>query len=211
MEIVGPEEVAERAVAWLAAGGREARWMRDFEYGPPAPGRLWEPNDWLAEMRAHLPPGRAIDLGAGTGRDAVFLAGHGWRVQAVDHLEDALARGRDLAARYLPPEAAARIEWEQQELEAGEFAREFDLVTMFFFLHRPLLARTPEWLRPGGNLVVETFTTLHRERHGKPRSAELALRPGELPALATGLTVRHYDEAWRGERHTARLWATVLP
>jgi SAM-dependent methyltransferase len=47
---------------------------------------------------AALPPGRALDVGCGTGRDAVYLAKLGWQVTAVDVAGEAIARARQRAA-----------------------------------------------------------------------------------------------------------------
>jgi SAM-dependent methyltransferase len=52
----------------------------------------------IAEGAGALPPGRMLDLGCGTGRDAVYLAGHGWQVTAVDNVERALQQARARAA-----------------------------------------------------------------------------------------------------------------
>ena len=55
---------------------------------------LWtaQPNRWLVEEVAGLPAGRALDLGAGEGRNAVWLAAGGWTVTAVDFSAAAWAR-----------------------------------------------------------------------------------------------------------------------
>lgn len=87
----------------------------------------------------------------------------------------------------------------------------FDLITMFRYLNRRLLTRLVERLSPGGSVVLETFTTLHRQRHGRPAREAHVLQPGELKELLrplfSSMLVRHYSEAWRGQEHTARLWA----
>jgi SAM-dependent methyltransferase len=200
-DLTSVQAAAER----LQSRGRRVE-LVPFAYGESGRGRLWEPNPFLAEIAPHLPPGRALDVGCGAGRDAVFLASLGWSVLAVDVLPDAIERGRDLAARYL--DAPERIEWSVADIRRESPSGAFDLVTMFAFLHRPLLRAVPDLLAPGGSLVLETFTTEHRARHGRPASPELALAPEEIGKLVPGLTVREANVAWRGLRHTGRLWVS---
>lgn len=208
VRVVGPRPLAERTVALLHAHERaaciETRPPRDEH--PGAIRRLWRPNALLEQVAPGLRPGRAIDLACGCGRDAVFLAALGWNVTAVDILPDALDRGRQLQGRYAP--AAAPIRWIQADLERELPPVEpADLLTVFRFLDRPLYRRLVELVRPGGTVLVETFTTLHRARHGRPSRDAFVLRPGELPGLLCGLRIVEYDEAWRGEVHTARVRA----
>jgi SAM-dependent methyltransferase len=56
-----------------------------------------QPNRFVADELGELPPGRALDLGAGEGRNAVRLAERGWRVTAVDFSPVALDKARRLA------------------------------------------------------------------------------------------------------------------
>ena len=56
-----------------------------------------QPNRFVVEELQALPPGRALDLGAGEGRNAVWLADRGWRVTAVDFSAAGLDKGRRLA------------------------------------------------------------------------------------------------------------------
>jgi len=51
----------------------------------------------LVEGPSPLPPGRALDLGCGTGTDTLYLATHGWEVTAVDMVRQALATARQKA------------------------------------------------------------------------------------------------------------------
>ncbi len=208
VRVVGPVPLAERTVALLHGHARAAC----IETGPPddtpsdAIRRLWRPNALLEQVVPGLRPGRAIDLACGCGRDAVFLAALGWQVTAVDILPDALERGRQLQLRYAP--AAAPICWIEADLERELPVLEpAELVTVFRFLDRPLYRRLAELVRPGGTVLVETFTTLHRARHGRPSRDAFVLRPGELPGLLCGLQIVEYGEAWRGGSHTARVCA----
>lgn len=52
----------------------------------------------LVEGRRALPPGRALELGCGTGTNAVYLAGHGWDVTGVDLIDRAVEQARTKAA-----------------------------------------------------------------------------------------------------------------
>jgi tellurite methyltransferase len=207
VRLAGPD--TERTAEFLRSGGRNVELAEDWEFGSGPQCRLWEPNAFLWDVASQLPPGRALDLACGSGRDAVALAGLGWQVTAIDHLEDAIDRGRDLARRYLPPDGAARITWLRWDLESAplDLTDHYDLISMFWYLNRQLIAQGEDLLAPEGNLVVETFTSVHRERFGKPRTEAFVLQPGELRFLARHLAIGSYDESWHADRHSARLWA----
>ncbi|HVT13014.1 MAG TPA: methyltransferase domain-containing protein [Fimbriimonadaceae bacterium] len=159
-------------------------------------------------MIEDLQPGMALDLACGTGRDAVFLASLGWEVTAIDHLPDALQRGQDLARRYLRSDLAERIRWVCQDLEKVAVGGAFDLVSIFWFLDRGVLRSVPGLLHSGGSLVLETFSAIHRERYGKPRTESFVLRTGEPASLLPQLTTRLEEAGWHGDRHSVRFWAT---
>ena len=111
------------------------------------------PNILVAELLGDLPPGNAVDLAAGEGRHARWLADRGWRVTAVDFSAAGLARGRSQPG-------ADRVTWVTADvLEWSASPSSLDLV-LVAFLHLPVpdlvrvLARAVEWLRPGGRLLV---------------------------------------------------------
>jgi SAM-dependent methyltransferase len=112
-----------------------------------------EPNALVAELLEGLPPGAAVDLAAGEGRHALWLAGLGWRVTAVDFSATGLARGRGRPG-------ADRVTWVTADvLEWDAPPGSLDLV-LVAYLHLPeaettaLLRRAVGWLRPGGRLLV---------------------------------------------------------
>ena len=209
----GPE--TDAAQMFLETGGRKCEIIVDFTFNNDACERyrLWKSNDFLMSILPKLKTGRALDVGCGSGREAVALAGSGFSVVAADVLPDALDKGRDLARRYLigTGDIKSPIEWLQRDLERDDPPEgTFDLIVSFRYLHRPLLRTIENLLNPGGSLVLETFTELHRERHGKPSSDDHVLKIGELPNLAPDLEVRIAEERWRGDSHTGRLWAAKL-
>ena len=117
--------------------------------------RQWsaEPNRLVAELLGDLPPGDAVDLAAGEGRHALWLAGLGWRVTAVDFSAAGLARGQ-------AQQGADGVTWVQADVLTWTAApASLDLV-LVAYLHVPvaatraLLDRAVGWLRPGGRLLV---------------------------------------------------------
>ncbi|QCB95724.1 class I SAM-dependent methyltransferase [Arthrobacter sp. PAMC25564] len=127
---------------------------------PGQHGSVWsgQPNPQLVAEAADLVPGSALDVGAGEGADAVWLARRGWRVTAVDISSVALARAA--AAVEDDPETAARINWQHQDLTASPPpAGTFDLVSAQY-LHLPAPQRDGVYRRlaasvaPGGTLLI---------------------------------------------------------
>ena len=74
---------------------------------------VWRP---LFEGPDAMEPARALDIGCGSGRDAVHLAGHGWQVSAVEFVDKALARARQRAA-----EDSVEVQWVRGDV--GELGR----------------------------------------------------------------------------------------
>ncbi|MGE7438905.1 class I SAM-dependent methyltransferase [Kitasatospora sp. NPDC001175] len=147
-----------------------------------------EPNRWVRKECQGLPPGRALDLAAGEGRNTLWLAALGWRVTAVDFSPVALERGRRLAER-LPPAVAARVTF--AEVDVRDYLPEpggHDLV-LIAYLHlfaeqrRTVLRRAAEALAPGGTLlVVGHDTTNLTEGSGGPADLAVLFTPDDILA-----------------------------
>ena len=133
---------------------------------------LSNPSAWVERHVMPYPPGRALDLAAGSGRHVRLLLAAGHHVTAVD---------RDVAA--LQAIGDPRLEVVAADLEDGSpwplGGRRFDLVVVTNYLHRPLLGRLIDALAPGGLVVYETFA-VGNERFGKPSNRAFLLEPGEL-------------------------------
>lgn len=154
---------------------------------------------------------RALDLACGAGRHALFLAGHGFEVTAVDasrvgvELALARARERDLSV-------VARV----ADLERGEFIIEeaaYDLVCDFYYLQRDLFPRMRAGLRPDG-LLVAAIHMVDESPRAKPMRDDFLLRPGELREAFDELEILHYrettghdDDAGEHTRRSAELIA----
>lgn len=122
---------------------------------------LWSgsPNPHLVAEAEGLTPGNALDAGAGEGADAIWLAGRGWQVTAVDISTVALERAV-VNADQAGPDIAGRISWSQRDLNNWEPPRvAYDLVSTQY-LHVPSDARVTLFDRlaaavlPGGTLLI---------------------------------------------------------
>src|SRR6516164_10965032 len=89
------------------------------------------PNQFAAAELAGLPPGRALDLAAGEGRNSVWLAGRGWSVTAVDFSRVGLEKGRKLSVAH--GVADRQIDWVVADLSEYQPARaSFELVLIAY-------------------------------------------------------------------------------
>jgi SAM-dependent methyltransferase len=151
--------------------------------------RLWStaPNLWVAEELAALVPGRALDLGAGEGRHALWLARMGWSVVAVDFAAVGLDRGRAMAGEE--PEVGGRIQWVAADLRTFvPEAEGFDLV-LLSYIHLPsddragLLRRAAGGLAAGGTLLVVGHATRNAtDGVGGPADVAVLFEPADVLA-----------------------------
>ena len=152
------------------------------------------PNQFAAAELAGLPPGRALDLAAGEGRNSVWLAERGWLVTAVDFSGVGLDKGRRLsAARGV---ADGQVDWVVADLNDYEPARgAFDLVLIAYLqvlpaLRARVLARAAAALAPGGTLlVIGHDQTNQTEGVGGPQSPDVLYTPEAIVAELPGLRI----------------------
>jgi SAM-dependent methyltransferase len=140
-----------------------------------------EPSPWLVAHLPLVPPGRALDLAAGGGRHALALRAAGHQVTAVD---------RDVAAldAIRPPlDEVVRADLESAPWPLAD--RQFDLVLVANYLHRPLMPAIAAAVAPDGWLIYETFA-VGNARFGRPSNPAFLLEENELLTwFAADLTV----------------------
>lgn len=126
-----------------------------------------EPNRLLATATAGVTPGAALDLATGQGRNALYLASHGWAVSAVDISDEGLRRAREAAAR-----AHVALDTVQADIDAYDYGvAKWDLVTEIYVPNPVARAgKIKAALRPGGLFVLEFFLD---EGDGGVKPAEL--------------------------------------
>ncbi|CAN5230509.1 methyltransferase domain-containing protein [soil metagenome] len=172
--------------AWMTAGERwNARYTQDFQPFPDAPA------PWLVAHRALLTGGgRALDVACGDGRNARYLAQHGYTVDAIDASDVAIealraaAQERGLAIRPLV------VDLEHEPPPPGPY----DVVVTMNFLQRDLLGPLQDALAPGGLLFYETFGQAHVNELGRSFNPAYLLENGELLRAFGALElVEHFE------------------
>ncbi len=117
--------------------------------------RTAEPNRFLIETVATLQPGRALDVGMGEGRNAIYLAQKGWDVTGIDLSDVGIAKARE-RARSL----GLRINAVVEDVNRFPFgAAQWDLICLLYFVideSMPnLRQRIATALKPGGLAIAE--------------------------------------------------------
>lgn len=193
-----------------------AKWQHRYqERGPFLFGT--EPNAFLRSQAFRLRPGmRALAPGEGEGRNAVWLAGQGLAVTAVDFAPVALARARALADA-----AGVAITAIEADLSGWDWPRAaFDLVVLTFLQlgadqRVPVHAGALRALAPGGLLLLEAFAKGERLECGPPndeaRYDAAMLRADfatlEVVELMAGTTTLHEGSGHQGRASVVRLVA----
>ena len=147
----------------------------------PAPTRL------VIETAKQLTPGKALDLACGTGRNALWLADHGWKVTAID--------GAPAAIEILQHRTAARgitVDARVADLEKGEYSIEpsaWNLIVISYYLQRDLFEPAKRGVVPGGIVLAIVHITEPGEEPTYKR-----LRPRELRSYFEGWEILHHYE-----------------
>jgi SAM-dependent methyltransferase len=160
-------------------------------------------NQFVEANLGDLEPGTAIDLGAGEGRNAVWLASRGWAVTAVDFSQVGLDKAQQLAGEH-------RVEITTVQADATTWQPDapVDLVVLSYLQlpsdqQRMVLDHAATWLTPGGTLFVIAHDRSNVEGgYGGPPSAEVCYTVdatvaalGALEVTTAEVAERHVDTA----------------
>lgn len=148
------------------------------------------PNPLLAAEAGRLRPARALDLGTGEGRNAIWLAERGWRVTAVDFSEVALAKARRLARRH-----RVRVRWLAADVTEYRPRHGYYQLVLLCYLQLPpterrrVLRAAAAAVAPRGTLLYIGHDRSNLEHGaGGPRDPAVLCRPqdivADLPAFA---------------------------
>jgi SAM-dependent methyltransferase len=131
------------------------------------------PNQFVEAELSSLPPGRVLDLAAGEGRNALWLARRGWRVTAVDFAQAGLDKGRALS--HQASGEALDIEWVCADATTWSSPASYDVALVAYLQLNPggrgrAVRNAYDALRVGGTfLLVAHDTTNLTEGTGGPQ------------------------------------------
>lgn len=163
------------------------------------------PNIWVEQIAGGLPAGRVIDLAAGEGRNAIWLAERGWSATAVDFSAVAIERARGLALARLEDEVD-RITFAVGDLlRVRPERRAYDLVLLVYLHVAPedrwlIMRSAAEYVAPNGLLLVVGH---HRDNLesgvGGPQDPEILYTEHDLAddLDGTGLVVERAERLMR--------------
>ncbi len=163
--------------------------------------RLWgrAPNRFLVAEVSDLPPGRALDLACGEGRNTIWLAERGWKATGVDFSQVAIAKARDQAS-----EASLDVEFVCADLLEYEPEPDASDLVLVFYLQLPadelrhVLKRATRAIAAGGTflLVGHDLSNL-TEGVGGPSDPAVLYTPDDIVAELPGLEIEKAERVLR--------------
>lgn len=163
-------------------------------------GHVWssDPQQVVQDLVQDLTPGSALDIGAGDGRNSVFLALAGWTVTALDFSAEGIRLAKSRAEK-----AGAVAAWVVADARSYDPGRLFDLVVATF-LHlseaetRDVLSAAATWVAPGGHLLVlgHDKANLAAGAPG-PSDPDILYTPELLASCAAGLSIERCEQLFR--------------
>ena len=166
------------------------------------------PNDFLAQVCPRLPPGLTLCIAEGEGRNAVYLAGQGHEVTAMDASSVGMAKAQQLAQQRGVQLRTTVADLAHFDVGQGQWD---NIVSIFGHipskLRKPLYARLVKALKPGGHLVMESYSPAQITRTtGGPKDPDMMPTVDELKKELQGMTFEVAHEVVRsvheGRGHT---------
>ncbi|MFC2144504.1 SAM-dependent methyltransferase [Acidobacteriota bacterium] len=181
--------------------------MWDERFSEPGYAYGTEPNGFLVSVADHIPGGKVLCLAEGEGRNAVYLAGLGYDVTAIDTSTVGLAKAEALAHDRGVTIETVNADLEEHEIEPGVWQ---GVVSIFCHLPPVIRAALHErclrGLAPGGVFALEGFTPRQLELGtGGPKNRELLMEleiiRQELPGLRLEIGREIEREVVEGKHH----------
>lgn len=145
---------------------------------------------FLVENINLLPKGRVLDIAMGEGRNSIYLASHGYKVEGIEISEEAIKIAEKTAWQ-----SGVDISTHVVDLEKDAYISKdnYDVIICFNYLQRPLIPHIKAGLHKGGVIVYETFI-IDQIRFGKPHNPDFLLKHNELLDMFRDFRCLRYHE-----------------
>jgi SAM-dependent methyltransferase len=181
-----------RAQSWVRI--EKSRFTFNRVYSMASPPFDQAPNALLVRSIKNVPPGKALDICAGQGRNSLYLLRQGWRVCAFDISDKGVRLAEEQARNAGLPLTAVRAS--AQEFDYGR--DQWDLVLLVYapiqFDDQQLLGRIRNSIKPRGLILIDTPVLMHQPPDKHPRVPG-DLERGELPSLFPDFEILQYEES----------------
>ena len=148
-----------------------------------------EPAQFLVDNVEILPRGRVLDVAMGFGRNSIYLARLGFRVEGVDISAEAVHNALEAAQK-----AGVTIKAQVVDLESYTIDKDaYDVIMCLNYLQRSLITQIKDGLRIGGMVVYETFI-VDQAQFGKPKNPDYLLEHNELLNMFSDFRCLRYRE-----------------
>jgi SAM-dependent methyltransferase len=174
------DEAVRKTLSVISARDEAVLYNPAFEKKPTFSTR---PSRLLVEAVEKRAPGRALDVGMGQGRNAIYLAQKGWEVTGFDVAEVGLRKAREQAARM-------KLELRTEHVSDEEFdfgTNRWDLIAIILAIEKRSVYKVRQALKPGGLVVIEAG---HKDVSGAPFEFD----SNELLEVFKGFRILKYED-----------------
>lgn len=153
------------------------------------------PNDFVVEVAARIPEGPVLCLAEGEGRNAVYLASRGHEVTAMDLSVVGLEKAQALAKERGVTLTTMAADLSTYVIEENQWSA---IVCIWMHLPKALraqvLASAARGLKPGGLLILESYTPAQLELNtGGPRDVGMLVAPQDLREELASLSLEVFE------------------
>jgi SAM-dependent methyltransferase len=151
-----------------------------------------KPVPLLEEYLPILPKGLALDVAMGRGRNALYLAKHGFMVEGVDIDKGAVKICKDEASKRGLTVKTLCTDLINYQIRPNTY----DIILCFYYLQRDLIPQIRSGLKSGGFILFETFLIDQHIKYNKPRHKEFCFERNELLHLFKEFRILFYREGF---------------
>ena len=155
-----------------------------------------DPDFLVKEVLQYVQSGNVLDLGAGDGRNSIYLASHGFQTFAIDFSPTAIAKiEKTIQIKHIP------LHTEVADIRKWKFVKMYDFIIATFVLHHLSRSETMVLIQNmmahtsiGGFHIIAAFTRQGDFYKKNPKTNNFYLHDHELKTLYSEWEIFHYEE-----------------